>query len=165
MKKLICISLLAFALTACQKADNHTEPAQTDSQTQPLMQNHEHDNHHDHDDHDSDEHEHDDEHDDKDTHEHHAHNHDHDDDKYLCQNKIVKVGIHEHEGETEAHAVIDDIEYDFYPDTATPKQFVSQDGVGGSPMLMVLGEDRASFYEYKDNQKGKLIFDCQEQGS
>lgn len=146
MKKLICISLLAFALTACQKADNHTEPAQTDSQTQPLMQNHEHDNHHDHDDHDSDEHE-------------------HDDDKYLCQNKIVKVGIHEHEGETEAHAVIDDIEYDFYPDTATPKQFVSQDGVGGSPMLMVLGEDRASFYEYKDNQKGKLIFDCQEQGS
>lgn len=161
MKKLIFISLIALTLTACQKADNHTEPAQTDSQTQPLMQNHEHDNHHDHDDHDSDEHE----HDDKDTHEHHAHNHDHDDDKYLCQNKIVKVGIHEHEGETEAHAVIDDIEYDFYPDTATPKQFVSQDGVGGSPMLMVLGEDRASFYEYKDNQKGKLIFDCQEQGS
>lgn len=157
MKKLLtAFCFVAISLTACQKTDGPKELPNTQEQTAQAQ----HDDQHNHDDHNHDDHDHH-----SDDHNHnHAHSHGHEDDEhYICQGKTITVGVHEHEGETEAHATIDDIEYDFHPDTANPKQFVSQDGVGGSPMLMVLGDDKVSFYDYKDNKQGTLIFDCAEQ--
>lgn len=150
----LAVLLSVGALTACQKpADNNSSAdnaskdqttAAQSTQSQNAESEHDHE-HHEHDGHD------------------HAH---HDDDfkSYLCGDKTVKVIVQQMEGETEARALIDDIEYDFHPDDVADAKntFVSQDGVKGKPMLMQLSNDAVTFYDYASKTRGDVIFDCQE---
>lgn len=148
----VMLCLVLFALGGCQKTNDNS---QSQEQTAAPMDNtHAADvanvNEIKNDTHDHSEHAH---------HDHHDHHHDNDQ-HFMCHDKAVFVGIHEFEGETEAHATIDDIAYDFYPDTNNPQHFISQDGIHGKAMLMILADNKVSFYDY-NNQQGELIFECQ----
>ncbi len=168
----LAVLLSVGALTACQKpadnnssADNTSKDQTTAAQsTQSQNAEGEHDGH-DHAHHESDGHDHDGH--DHEHHEHDGHDHAHHDDdfkSYLCGDKTVKVIVQQMEGETEARALIDDIEYDFHPDDVADAKntFVSQDGVKGKPMLMQLSNDAVTFYDYANKTRGDVIFDCQE---
>lgn len=174
----MAILLSVGMLTACQKpADNNSSADnaskdQTTAAQSTQSQNaegehgeHDHEHHegdgHDHDGHDHEHHEHD-------GHDHSAHNHAHDEnfESYYCANKmvdVVEVIVQDMEGETEARVLIDDIEYDFYPESEkTNNTFVSQDGIHKKPMLMQLGDDTVTFYDYTNKTRGDVILNCQE---
>lgn len=165
MKKSAALTALLLSLglltTACQKQENtpapaeNTAPAQaeTPAPAQTDAQSDDHDDHHDHD--------HDDGHDHDHSHEGHAHHH-HEGDAYSCGDKTVHIAVHDHEGETEAHATIDDIEYDLHPDTDKPNQYIShEDGINGNGMSMTLDGNNAVF----TSMDGKTLLVCEKQAS
>lgn len=165
MKKSAALTALLLSLglltTACQKQENtpapaeNTAPAQaeTPAPAQTDAQSDDHDDHHDHDHDDGHDHDHD--------HEGHAHHH-HEGDAYSCGDKTVHIAVHDHEGETEAHATIDDIEYDLHPDTDKPNQYIShEDGINGNGMSMTLDGNNAVF----TSMDGKTLLVCEKQAS
>lgn len=165
MKKSAALTALLLSLglltTACQKQENtpapaeNTAPVQAETPTpaQTDAQSDDHDDHHDHD--------HDDGHDHDHSHEGHAHHH-HEGDAYSCGDKTVHIAVHDHEGETEAHATIDDIEYDLHPDTDKPNQYIShEDGINGNGMSMTLDGNNAVF----TSMDGKTLLVCEKQAS
>lgn len=165
MKKSAALTALLLSLglltTACQKQENtpapaeNTAPVQTETPApaQTDAQSDDHDDHHDHD--------HDDGHDHDHSHEGHAHHH-HEGDAYSCGDKTVHIAVHDHEGETEAHATIDDIEYDLHPDTDKPNQYIShEDGINGNGMSMTLDGNNAVF----TSMDGKTLLVCEKQAS
>lgn len=164
MKKLLIASLVAtLALTACKKEEAPAEPkadTQTTEQapTQPA-QEHSHDDH---------QHDHTHEHKDGDKDHHHAHgNHSHDHahahhhagDTYKCDNnKTVAIAIHDHEGEIEAHATIDDVEYDLHPEDGKKDTYISkEEGINDKGMRMTLADGKATF----NDLDGKVLLSCQ----
>lgn len=165
MKKSAALTALLLSLglltTACQKQENTPAPAEntapvqaeTPAPAQTDAQSDDHDDHHDHD--------HDDGHDHDHSHEGHAHHH-HEGDAYSCGDKTVHIAVHDHEGETEAHATIDDIEYDLHPDTDKPNQYIShEDGINGNGMSMTLDGNNAVF----TSMDGKTLLVCEKQAS
>lgn len=165
MKKSAVLTALLLSLglltTACQKQENTPAPAEntapvqaeTPAPAQTDAQSDDHDDHHDHD--------HDDGHDHNHSHERHAHHH-HEGDSYSCGDKTVHIAVHDHEGETEAHATIDDIEYDLHPDTDKPNQYIShEDGINGNGMSMTLDGNNAVF----TSMDGKTLLVCEKQAS
>lgn len=165
MKKSAALTALLLSLglltTACQKQEDTPAPAEntapvqaeTPAPAQTDAQSDDHDDHHDHD--------HDDGHDHDHSHEGHAHHH-HEGDAYSCGDKTVHIAVHDHEGETEAHATIDDIEYDLHPDTDKPNQYIShEDGINGNGMSMTLDGNNAVF----TSMDGKTLLVCEKQAS
>lgn len=165
MKKSAALTALLLSLglltTACQKQENTPAPAEntapvqaeTSAPAQTDAQSDDHDDHHDHDHDDGHDHDHD--------HEGHAHHH-HEGDAYSCGDKTVHIAVHDHEGETEAHATIDDIEYDLHPDTDKPNQYIShEDGINGNGMSMTLDGNNAVF----TSMDGKTLLVCEKQAS
>ncbi|MDO4895270.1 hypothetical protein [Moraxella sp.] len=154
-KLLIATLLASFALTACDK------PAQDGGTTSGSVaktadadkhEHHDHDDkneHHDdkdeHHDHEHDEHHdehHDHEHEHGHDHEHHGHDHHHDDgDAYQCADKTVRIAIHNHEGEMEAHLTHDDIQYDLNQDPNNANLYTTNDGIQGDNKPMSLSID------------------------
>lgn len=167
MKKSAALTALLLSLglltTACQKQENTPAPAEntapvqaeTPAPAQTDAQSNDHDDHHDHDHDDGHDHDHDH------SHEGHAHHH-HEGDAYSCGDKTVHIAVHDHEGETEAHATIDDIEYDLHPDTDKPNQYIShEDGINGNGMSMTLDGNNAVF----TSMDGKTLLVCEKQAS
>lgn len=165
MKKSAALTALLLSLglltTACQKQEDTPAPAEntapvqaeTPAPAQTDAQSDDHDDHHDHDHDDGHDHDHD--------HEGHAHHH-HEGDAYSCGDKTVHIAVHDHEGETEAHATIDDIEYDLHPDTDKPNQYIShEDGINGNGMSMTLDGNNAVF----TSMDGKTLLVCEKQAS
>lgn len=164
MKKSAALTALLLSLglltTACQKQEDTPAPAENTAPVQAETpapqtdaQSDDHDDHHDHD--------HDDGHDHDHSHEGHAHHH-HEGDAYSCGDKTVHIAVHDHEGETEAHATIDDIEYDLHPDTDKPNQYIShEDGINGNGMSMTLDGNNAVF----TSMDGKTLLVCEKQAS
>lgn len=159
MKKLIILGLsVALMATACKKQETTSEsapPAEPTTQTEPAPEKPQEPSEqsqeptteaHSHGDHN------------------HGHNHDshaahhHEGDTYRCDNnKTINVAIHDHEGEIEAHATIDDIEYDLHPDTGKPNHYISQDeGINDQGMIMVLSDNTATF----TSLDGKQLLNC-----
>lgn len=152
MKKLLIASLVAtLTLSGCKKQEepttNNTEnqalPTTTsteESHTQSTEHGHEHDHHEVHD-----------------THEHQHHH----GKSYKCDNETtVTVSIHDHEGEIEAHATIDDIEYDLHPaEDGKTDVFISQeDGIGGKGMKMLnTPDDKITFTSLDDKE---VLLNC-----
>lgn len=146
----LAIFLMAMiGLSACQKPAPAEQPvaSETATTTAPATEAHDHD----HDDHDHDEH---DDHD----HEGHDHDHAHSGETYQCGDKKINILVHDHEGEKEAHALIDDIEYDLHPDATKPNYYVAQEeGLNNQGMSMTIDADKAVFA----GLDGKPLLDCQ----
>lgn len=146
MKKFLILGLsIALLTTACQKQDEPTTdgdnkplPAvSVPSEQAPTLPTD--DDHHDHDD----------------EHEHHHH----EGKPYKCDNdKTINIAIHDHEGETEAHATIDDVEYDLHPaEDGKTDIFVSQeDGINGKGMKMVNEPDGKVVFKSLDDKETLL---------
>lgn len=143
-KLLIAALLASFTLTACDK------PAQDGGTTSSSVakaadaDKHEHHDHN-HDDknehHDDRDEHHDHEHDDEHKHEH-GHDHHHDDgDAYQCADKTVRIAIHNHEGEMEAHLTHDDIQYDLNQDPNNANLYTTNNGIQGDNKPMSLSID------------------------
>lgn len=139
-KSLLAILSLAVLATACNQ-QTPSEPAKTESapitQTEAPKQT----DHHNHkDEHANHSHDH--------SHEGHTHEH-HEGEKYTCDNnKNVTIAVHNHEGEIEAHATIDGIEYDLHPDSQKANTYVSQEeGINDQGMIMTLDNNTAKFYD------------------
>lgn len=143
MKKLLIASMIAtLALTACQKQEAPAEPkAETKTTEQapakpadpaPKAEEHkegEHNHAHDHA-----------------GHNHAGHDHHHDGEAYQCGDKKVGIVVHNHEGEMEAHAIIDDIEYDMPADANKPNHYTSpEEGLNNQGMVLVLADNKATF--------------------
>lgn len=164
MKKLLIAGLVAtLALTACNKQETPA-PSEPETATQPAEHTHDHDDHKDGEpqskeqgEHKDSEHTHDHAHGD---HSHdHAHAHHHAGDTYKCDNnKTVSIAIHDHEGEIEAHATIDDVEYDLHPDGDKKEVFISQEeGLNDKGMRMTLADGKATF----NDLDGKALLSCE----
>lgn len=155
------LSLAVLTLTACDKkpaeSEQTTNPAPTSTSTettapadtavtQPATPA---DNHaHAHGDHAHGDH----------AHGEHGHQHHHEGDAYQCGDKTVSIVVHNHEGEVEAHATIDDIEYDMPQDATKPNHYVSpQEGLNNQGMAMQLDGNKATF----KSLDGKVLLDCQ----
>lgn len=159
MKKLLIATLATtLALTACQKpaekpaepkAETPAEQAPVEQTAQPAPQEGEHA--HKEGEHKEGEHAHHDH-----NHAHHNHDH-HDGDAYQCGDKAVNIVVHNHEGEMEAHAIIDDIEYDLPADTAKPNHYTTAEGLNNQAMVMHLDGDKATFKASDD----KVLLECQ----
>lgn len=164
MKKLLIASLIAsLALTACNQQETPASEPKTTAQPAEHTNDHEHkdgehkeDEHaHDHDDHKDGEHAHG-------EHEGHAHHH-HEGDRYKCDNdKTIAIAIHDHEGEIEAHATIDDVEYDLHPEDGKKDTYISkEEGMGDKGMRMALADGKATF----NDLDGKALLSCQKLSS
>lgn len=171
MKKLLLASLaLSLTLTACNKQEA-SAPSKPEVATQPAEHTHDHDKHKDgeqqngeqgeHKDgeHKEGEHAHDHAHG---EHEGHAHQH-HAGDTYKCDNdKTVAIAIHDHEGEIEAHATIDDVEYDLHPEDGKKDTYISkEEGINDKGMRMALADGKATFNDLDD----KALLSCQKASS
>lgn len=140
MKKLLIASLVAtLALFGCKKQETPEPAPQAETQTAPETTNqtdtppadthdHAHDDHAGH------------------AHEHHA------GEIYQCDNdKTVSVAIHDHEGEIEAHATIDDIEYDLSPVEEKENAFISlHEGLNDKGMKMLKDDKKLTFTDLDD---------------
>lgn len=140
MKKLVLATLACtLILTACdktQEAPVATEEATTQTQ-QPATEATEHD----------EDHEEAHEHDDHDEHGHEGHDHAKMGEPYQCGDKIAHILVADHEGETEAHLTIDDIEYELDADVQTTGRFTSNDDSianDNKGMAMVIEGDKAT---------------------
>lgn len=153
MKKLLIASLIAsLALTACNQQETPASEPKTTAQPAEHTDDHEHkesdhkegEHAHDHDDHKDSEHAHG-------EHEGHAHHH-HEGDRYKCDNdKTIAIAIHDHEGEIEAHATIDDIEYDLSPVEEKENAFISlHEGLNDKGMKMLKDGEKLTFTDLDD---------------
>lgn len=153
MKRLLITSLaLILSLTACQKQE--TPPPAEENKTNEQTTNHA-DHQHDGEQHEGEHHN------DNHAHEGHDHNHaghEHNGDNYTCNNnKTITIAIHDHEGEIEAHATIDDVEYDLNPDTDKENQYISkEEGINNKGMTMTLKDNKAVFADLD----GKELLSC-----
>lgn len=159
LSKLLLATVLAgLTLTACEQKPQETTAAatetsvKTDEKTTTATETaekdgeqhehddkhegHDHDDKHDHDGHDHHDHDHD-----------HAHGHDHQHEGayYQCGDKKVRIVVHNHEGEIEAHLTTDDIEYDLNQDPANTDHYTTNDGIQGDnkPMTLILKDSTA----------------------
>ena len=156
LSKLLLATVLAgLTLTACeQKPQETTAPATTETPVKADEkaaattetaekdgEQHEHNDKH-------EDHDHDDRHD-HDGHDHHDHAHGHDHQHegayYQCGDKKVRIVVHNHEGEIEAHLKTDDIEYDLNQDPANTDHYTTNDGIQGDnkPMTLILKDSTA----------------------
>lgn len=148
MKKILIASLVAtLALSACQKQETPKPdtPTEQSTQTAPADQhNHEHkEGEHDHDHHDHEGEGHNHTHHSHDGHDHHHH---HEGDVYQCGDKKINIVVHNHEGEMEVHATIDDIEYDLPADANKPNTYTNpEEGLNNQGMALSLAGDKATF--------------------
>lgn len=158
MNKFLIAMFATLALSACQKpADAPAEPKgevkteQAPTQTaekpadkpaetaEPKKDDHAHGHSHTH------------------GHGEHGHHHHHDGEMFQCGDKKVNIAVHNHEGQMEAHATIDDIEYDLALDTAKPNHYTTAEGLNNQAMVMHLDGDKATFKTADD----KPLLDCQ----
>lgn len=83
--------------------------------------------------------------------------------RYHCDNgKLAIILVEAYEGEIEAHATIDDIEYELHPDLDTEQDgnYISHDeGIGGEGMRLVL-TDNSAIFTHLDNTP---LLTCQKQ--
>lgn len=141
MKKLntATVALLALlGLSACNKPTEQatTAPAEqavaseTATATAPATtEAHDHETH---------------DHDDKHDHDHEGHGHAHGGEAYQCGDKQINILVHTHDdGKVEAHATIDDIEYDLEPKSANV--YHTDDGINDKDMTLTLDADKAVF--------------------
>lgn len=149
MKKILITSFVAvLALSACQKQESPKPdaPAEQKTQTAPADQHsHEHkEGDHDHAGHDH--HDHDHAHHNHAHHSHAGHDHHHEGEAYQCGDKKINIVVHNHEGEMEAHATIDDIEYDLPANATKPNTYSNpEEGLGNQGMVLSLDNDKATF--------------------
>lgn len=153
MKKLLIPTFalaFVFGLTACQQpAEPKKEETKTIEQAPAKEGEHAHDHKHEHEGHDHN-HAHGD-------HDHAGHDHHHEGEAYQCGDKKVNIVVHNHDGEMEAHATIDDIEYDLPADADKPNHYVTKEGLNDQGMTLHLEGDKATFTGADD----KPLLDCQ----
>lgn len=153
MKALLVTSLsLALLLSACKKQEDVSESAPTKNTTATVVEEvHEENDGHQHSE-EGDGHSHD-------HHSHEGHTHEHHEGKaYKCDNdKAITIAIHDHEGETEAHATIDNIEYDLHPMDGKENHFISNDeGIGDKGMIMINESDSKTVFKSLDEKETLL---------
>lgn len=139
MKKLLVPALvLIFGLTACQPT---AEPKKEEIKTEHAHDHAhgEHGHHHDH------------------AHGEHEHAHHYEGEVYQCGDKQISIVVHNHDGEMEAHATIDDIEYDLPADADKPNHYATKEGLNDQSMALHLEGDKATFIDADD----KPLLDCQ----
>lgn len=148
MKALLIASLsLALLLSACKKQEEVSESAPAETATTVVEEVHE----------EGDEHEHN--HDHSHDHDGEGHMHEHHEGKaYKCDNdKAITIAIHDHEGEIEAHATIENIEYDLHPVDGKENHFISNDeGIGNKGMLMINESDSKTVFKSLDEKETLL---------
>lgn len=168
MKKQPTLSLLALSLmamiglSACQKPAPAEQPvaSETAAATAPATtEAHDHDHDDNHEGHEHEEHDHDHEgHD----HEGHDHDHHHGGEAYQCGDKKIDLLVHTHDdGEVEAHATIDGIQYDLEADKTAANTYTTDDGLNNQGMKLEINGNEAHFVGID----GKPLLTCQKASS
>lgn len=142
---LLALSLMAMiGLSACQKPApaEQTVASETAATTTAPVTAEAHDH-----DHDDDKHEGHDHHDhDHEGHDHEGHDHHHGGEAYQCGDKKIDLLVHTHDdGEVEAHATIDGVEYDLEADKNTPNTYITDDGLNNQGMKLEINGNEARF--------------------
>lgn len=145
-KTLLCALIVSLGLVACQKPAEAPKQAEASSSQSAAETHHDHSAH-------QHEHTHDEAHHHGHDHAHHGHDHHHDEgDVFACDNgKNARIVIHDHDGEIEAHATIDDITYDLAQDASQKDTYTTQDGINDQPTQMTITDNKAIFTD-KDQQ-------------
>lgn len=163
MKKQPTLSLLALSLmamiglSACQKPAPAEQPvaSETAAATAPATtEAHDHDHDDNHEGHEHEEHDHD--------HEGHDHDHHHGGEAYQCGDKKIDLLVHTHDdGEVEAHATIDGIQYDLEADKTAANTYTTDDGLNNQGMKLEINGNEAHFVGID----GKPLLTCQKASS
>lgn len=81
---------------------------------------------------------------------------------YQCGDKKINILVHTHDdGDIEAHATIDDIEYDLGAVANQPNTYATEDGLNNQGMKLEINGNEARFV----GTDGKPLMTCQKASS